>query len=92
MGKIKLEWVENGDPKQRTADALIYQLTNGSWAVEEKVVRLVLVKNGGSNVVKAFSSGEPRKDRWEERRIRRRRWIIVASLVVLGISLGRLLF
>jgi len=92
MGKIKLEWVENGDPKQRTADALMYQLTNGSWGVEEKVVRLVLVKNGGSNVVKAFSSGEPRKDRWEERRIKRKRWIIATTLLVLGGWLGVLLF
>lgn len=92
MGKIKLEWVENGDPKQRTADALMYQLTNGSWGVEEKVVRLVLVKNGGSNVVKAFSSGEPRKDRWEESRIKRKRWIIATTLLVLGGWLGVLLF
>ena|GEM_PF-5722762 len=92
MSKIVLEWVENGRPKQRKADVLLYQLDNGSWGIEERAVRLVLAKEGGSIVLKAFLPREPRRDRWEERRNRRRRAVIVTSLVVLGMCLGRLLF
>ena len=89
--KITLEWWENGVPKQRTADVLIYQLEGGHWGIEDRAIRLLLAKEGGSAVLKAFLPREPKRNRWEERRLARTRWLKNVGLVAVGAWLGVLL-
>jgi hypothetical protein len=77
--QIRVEWVENGKPKQLTVNSLLYQLDNGSWDVAHNVVRLVVTKDGGSKVIKAFLKREPSLFEQRELRARRRNRLFLAG-------------
>lgn len=94
--RIRLEWVENGKPKQVTADAMIYQLGDGSWRVVERLARLVLVRNGGSTFIHALDKYEP--NLFQQRELQRRRrnsWFLsgvaACAFTLIGAGLSILL-
>ncbi len=79
--RIRVEWVENGKPKQMTVDTMIYQLRSGGWDIAPNVVRIVLAKEGGASIVKAFIRHEPTVfERRELRRQRRATWLLSSVL------------
>ncbi len=82
MKNIRIEWVENGTPKHRTADALIYQMHTGDWGVERGIVRIVLAKEGGSNVAKMFL--QKRDDRWARQARQAKKLMMLAGIVALA--------
>lgn len=94
--KLRLEWVENGKPKQLTASVLLYQLDNGNWDIAHNVVRVVVAKEGGAKIAKAFVKREPSP--FHQRELQRRRrntWFLsgvsACALMLAGAGLTMLL-
>jgi hypothetical protein len=94
--KVRVEWVENGKPKQFSADVVLYQMNNGNWDIAHDVVRLVVAKEGGTKIVKAFVKREPSV--FHQRELQRRRrngWFLsgvsACAFTLMGAGLTMLL-